>query len=71
MTPADFLRAVTALWGNHWQKPLLQALARRGLRYGRGQLWNWKKGNSPVPEFVELIVREEQKARETALLAAQ
>jgi hypothetical protein len=41
-------------------------LAKHGHRYSRQQLWNWKTGNSPVPEHIELILAEERKARKSA-----
>jgi len=66
MTPGAFLRAVIALWSDHWQQPCLQLLAKHGHAYSRQQLWNWKTGNSPVPEHVELILAEERRARKSA-----
>jgi hypothetical protein len=66
MITAAFLRTVMMLWGDHWQKPCLELLARHGHRYSRQQLWNWKTGNSPVPEHVELILAEERRARKSA-----
>jgi hypothetical protein len=38
-------------------------LARHGHTYSRQQLWNFKTGNRRVPEHVELILKNEQKAR--------
>jgi hypothetical protein len=40
-------------------------LARHGHHYSRQQLWNWKTGNSPVPESVEKILLDEKKARKS------
>jgi hypothetical protein len=57
---------VLALWGDHWIKPCQALLARHGHRISRHQLWNYKKGNSPVPEYVELILLDEERARESA-----
>jgi hypothetical protein len=65
MTGAAFLKLAVALWGDHWQQPCLQLLAKHGCRYSRQQLWNWKTDNSPVPEHVELILANEQKARKS------
>jgi hypothetical protein len=56
MPPAAFLRTVLALWGDHWRQPCLQLLGKHGHRYSRQQLYNWKTGNSPVPEYVELLL---------------
>jgi hypothetical protein len=53
------------LWGDHWQKPCRELLARHGHRYSGQQLWNWKAGKV-VPEHVELILTEERRAREAA-----
>jgi hypothetical protein len=63
MTPAHFLRIVLLLWGDHWQKPCLALLAKHGHRYTRQTLWNWKTGNSPVPEHVELLLEQARKAK--------
>lgn len=63
MTPAAFLRTALMLWGDHWQQPCLQLLARHGHRYSRQQLWNFKTGNWRVPEHVELILEGERKAQ--------
>jgi hypothetical protein len=63
VTPTAFLRTVLSLWGDHWQQPCIAYLAQHGHRYSRQQLWNWKTGNSPVPESVELILANEKKAR--------
>jgi hypothetical protein len=60
MTPANLLRTVLMLWGDHWQQPCRELLAQHGHRYGRQQLWNWKTGNSPVSEHVELILFNEK-----------
>jgi hypothetical protein len=32
MTPAVFLRTVLSLYGDHWQPPLLDLLAKQGHR---------------------------------------
>jgi hypothetical protein len=66
VTPAAFLRTVVILWGDHWQKPCRELLARHGHRYSRQQLWNWKTGNSPVSKHVELILADERRARKSA-----
>ena len=66
MTPAAFHKLVVALWGDHWQQPCLQLLAKHGHRYSRQQLWNFKTANSSVPEHVELILKEERKASKSA-----
>jgi hypothetical protein len=66
MTHSAFLKLVVSLWGDHWQKPCLELLARHGHRYSRQQLRNWKTGNSPVQEHVEIILAEERKARKSA-----
>ena len=63
MTPAAFLTIVLALWGDRWQQPCLQLLTAHGHRYTRQTLWNWKTGNSPVPEHVELILTNEMNAQ--------
>jgi hypothetical protein len=65
MIPASFLRTVISLWDDHWQQPCLALLAEHGHRYSRQQLWNWKRGNSPVPEHVALILNNEKKARKS------
>ena len=62
MKHLEFSKLVVALWGDHWQQPCLELLAQHGHRYTRQTLWNWKTGKSPVPEHVELILKEEQKA---------
>ena len=59
-----------SLYGNHWQKPLQALLATHGHRYSRQQLWNWKMGNRNVPEHVDLILVNEQKARKVAEASA-
>lgn len=66
MNNTAFLKLVVALWGDHWQQPCMELLAKHGHHYGRQQLWNWKKGNSPVPEYVELILKNERMARRPA-----
>jgi hypothetical protein len=66
MTPASFLRAVLALWGEDWRPGLTKLLAKHGHRRTRQTLWNWKMGKTPVPEHVELILAEERKARKSA-----
>ena len=71
MTAAAFLKLVVALWGDHWQQPCMQLLANHGHDYSRQQLWNWKTGNSPVPEHVELILAEERRARKSARVGEQ
>jgi hypothetical protein len=58
MTPAAFLRTVLALWGDHWQQPCLELLANHGHHPTRQTLWNWKTGNSPVPEYIEKILMD-------------
>jgi hypothetical protein len=65
LTPAAFLRTVLALWGDHWQQPCLELLARHGYNYTRQQLWNFKTGNRRVPEHVEKILLDEKRARKT------
>jgi hypothetical protein len=60
MTPTRFLRTVLNRWGDHWQQPCLALLARHGHHYTRQTLWNWKVGNTPVPEHVELILERER-----------
>ena len=42
-------------------QPCQALLAKHGHRYSRQQLWNWKTGNSPMPEYVELILEGERK----------
>jgi hypothetical protein len=32
----------------------------------RQTLWNWKTGKSPVPEYIEKILMDEQRARRSA-----
>jgi hypothetical protein len=66
MTNAVFLKLVVAIWGDHWQKPCLELLARHGHRLTRQTLWNWKAGKTLVPEYVEKILMDEMKARESA-----
>jgi hypothetical protein len=66
MTPTAFLRTVFFLWGDHWQKPCLELLARHGFRYSRQQLRNWKNGDRRVPEYIEEILMDEKKARRSA-----
>ena len=66
MTNLTFMRVVLGLYGDHWQKPLQALLAEHGHVYSRQQLWNWKKGNRNVPEHVELILINQQKARKAA-----
>lgn len=57
--------AVMALWGDYWQQPCQALLARHGHRYSRQQLWNYKTGNRPVPEHLELILMNERKAQQS------
>jgi hypothetical protein len=45
----------------------LEILAKHGPHPTRQTLWNWKTGNSPVPEHVELILEGERKARKSAI----
>ena len=66
MTHAVFLRAVLALWGDHWQQPLDDLLKQHGHTYSRQQLRNWKNGDRRVPEQIELILTNERKARKSA-----
>jgi hypothetical protein len=66
MTSSAFLKLVVALWGDHWQHPCLELLAQHGHHPTRQTLWNWKTGNSPVPEHVEMILTQERKARKSA-----
>ncbi|HEV3167529.1 MAG TPA: hypothetical protein VGZ22_26210, partial [Isosphaeraceae bacterium] len=54
------------LWGDHWIQPCQALLARHGHHPARQTLWNWKKGAKPVPEYVELILLNERKARKSA-----
>jgi hypothetical protein len=62
MKHLEFSKLVVVLWGDHWQQPCLQLLVKHGHRYTRQQLWNWKTGNSLVPEHVELILVNERSA---------
>jgi hypothetical protein len=64
MTPARFLRTVVLLWGDHWIKPCQSLLSKHGHSYSRQQLWNFKKGNSPVPEHVEVLLERQWKSRQ-------
>jgi site-specific DNA-cytosine methylase len=41
-------------------------LAQHGHHPTRQTPWNWKTGNSPVPEHVEIILAEERQARKSA-----
>jgi hypothetical protein len=66
MTSSAFLKLVVALWGDYWQQPCLELLARHGHHPTRQTLWNWKKGKTPVPKYVELILSEEAKVRKSA-----
>jgi hypothetical protein len=66
MTPASFLRTVLFLWGDHWQQPCLQLLAKHGHHLTRQTLWNWKTGKTTVPEYVDVILAKERKARKSA-----
>lgn len=66
MTSTAFLRTVFLIWGDHWQRPCLALLAEHGHRLTRQTLYNWKTGNSPVPEFVEVILEGERSARKSA-----
>jgi hypothetical protein len=63
MTPAAFLRTAFLLWGDHWQQPCLALLAEHGHHLTRQTLYNWKTGKTLVPEYVEVILAGERKAR--------
>jgi hypothetical protein len=65
MTPARFLRIVLQLYGDHWQQPCLALLAQHGHRCTRQTLWNWKTGQTPVPERATDILEAERKRRKT------
>lgn len=64
--PAVFLHTVISLWGEAWRPELTKLLARHGHHPTRQTLWNWKTGNSPVPEHVEMILMSEWSARKSA-----
>ena len=65
MKDAAFLKLVVALWGDHWQQPCRELLARHGHRPTRQTLWNWKTGRTSVPEHVEIILAEERRVRKS------
>lgn len=61
MTPSRFLHTVMLLFGDHWQKPLAELLARHGHHYTRQSFWNWKTGKRRVPEAVKEVLKNERK----------
>jgi hypothetical protein len=65
MNAAIFPKLVVALWGDHWQQPCLRSLVEHGHDYTRQQVSNWKTGKTPVPEYVEVILEGEVKARKS------
>jgi hypothetical protein len=66
MTNSAFLRTVLALWGDHWQQRCQALLAEHGKTISRQQLYNYKAGKTPVPEYVKLILEEERKGKKSA-----
>jgi hypothetical protein len=66
MKPHVFCKLMVALWGDHWIQPCQALLAKHGHHPTRQTLWNWKTGKTPVPEYVEVILISERKARKSA-----
>ena len=63
MNHASFYRLCLSLWGEHWRPELLLLLASHGQEYTRRQLYNWQHGETPVPEHVAVILKNERKRR--------
>jgi hypothetical protein len=51
------------LWGDHWIQPCQAFLAEHGKTISRQQLYNYKTGKTPLPEYVEKLLVDEQKNR--------
>lgn len=70
MNAADFYKLVLSLWGEDWRPNLRKLLAEHGHRYtyhaARNTFLFWRKGERPVPEWVGVILRAEEKRREKA-----
>ena len=63
MTANSFYRLCLTLWGEHWRPELLKLLASHGHEYRRRQLYNWQHAETPVPEHVAVILRNERTRR--------
>jgi hypothetical protein len=67
MTPAQFHKSVTQLWGKDWRPHLRELLAEHGHRYtyhaARNTFLFWRKGERRVPEWVGVILRAEEAGR--------
>lgn len=58
-----FYKLVLALWGEDWRPRLLAILAKHGHHFTRQTLWNWRKGKTPVPDPVVVILNNEAKRK--------
>lgn len=63
MTPAAFLRIVTTLWGDHWQKPCQIYLAEKGYPRTRQALWNYKKGERKIDPEIAAALKDAKKQK--------
>lgn len=64
MTPALFLAACEAVWGEHWQAPAASTLG-----VNRRTVSRWLAGEYPIPAYVPMRLITELTAREQEIVA--